>query len=60
MFGVPVQIRRNCDTVWIFSGMTDNLVFGMIMNQFGLNFKDWWNTYSELKFRDVLIIVFSS
>jgi hypothetical protein len=30
------------------------------MNQFGLNFKDWWETYSELKFRDVIIIYFSS
>jgi hypothetical protein len=39
--------------------MTDKLVFGMIMNQFGLNFKDWWETYSELNFRDVLIIDFS-
>jgi hypothetical protein len=56
MFGVPVQFRRNCYTVWIFAGMTDKLVFRMIMNQFGLNFKDWWETYSELKFRDVLII----
>jgi hypothetical protein len=60
MFGVPVQIRRNCDTVWIFAGMTDKLVFGMIMNQFRLNFKEWLKTYSELKFRDVLIIDFSS
>jgi hypothetical protein len=60
MFGVPIQIRRNCDTVWIFAGMTDKLVFGMIVNQFGLNFKDWWDIYSELKFRDVLIIDFSS
>jgi hypothetical protein len=58
MFGVPVQIRRNCDTVWIFVGMMDKLVFGMIVNEFELNFKDWWNTYSELKFRDVLIINF--
>jgi hypothetical protein len=60
MFGVPVQIRRNCDTVWIFAGMMGKLVFGMIMNQFGHNFKDWWEIYSELKFRDVLIIDFSS
>jgi hypothetical protein len=55
IFGIPVQIRRNCDTVWLFAGMTYKLVFGMIMNQFGLNFKDWWETYSELNFRDVLI-----
>jgi hypothetical protein len=56
MFGVPVQIRRNCDTVWIFVGTTDKLVFGMI----GINFKDWWDTFSELKFKNVLIIDFSS
>jgi hypothetical protein len=39
MFGVAVQIRRNCDSVWMFAGMTDKLVFGMIINKFGLNFK---------------------
>jgi hypothetical protein len=55
---MPVQIRKNCDTVWIFAGMTDKLVFGMIMNEFGLNFKDLWDTYSELKLREVLIIDF--
>jgi hypothetical protein len=60
IFGIPVQIRRNWDTVWLFAGMTDKLVFGMIMNQYGLNFKDWWETYSELNFRDIFIIDFSS
>jgi hypothetical protein len=45
MFGVPVQLRRNCDTVWIFAGMTDKLMFGKIINQFGLNFKDWWDIF---------------
>jgi hypothetical protein len=47
MFGVFVQIRKNCDTVWIFAGVTDKLVFGIIMNQFGLNFKNWWEKYSS-------------
>jgi hypothetical protein len=31
MFGIPVQIRINCDTVWLFAGMTDKLMFSMII-----------------------------
>jgi hypothetical protein len=27
IFGVPVQIRRNCDSVWLFAGMTDKMMF---------------------------------
>jgi hypothetical protein len=56
MFGVPVQIRRNCGSVWLFAGMTDKMMFSMIMNQVRLNGKDWWEEYSELNFRDVMII----
>jgi hypothetical protein len=40
--------------------MTDKMMFSMIMNQVGLNRKDWWEEYSELNFRDVMIIDFSS
>jgi hypothetical protein len=40
MFGISVQIRRNCDTVWLFAGMTDKIMFSMIMNQVGLNGRD--------------------
>jgi hypothetical protein len=60
MFRVPVQIRRNCDSVWLFAGMTDKMMFSMIINQVGLNGKDWWEEYSDLNFRDVMIIDFSS
>jgi hypothetical protein len=59
VFGIPVQIRRNCDTVWLFAALTDRTMFLMIMSQFGLNGKDLWETYSELNFRDVMIINFS-
>jgi hypothetical protein len=59
IFGVPVQIRRKCDSVWLFAEMTDKMMFSMIMNQIGLNGKDWWEEYSELNFRDVMIIDFS-
>jgi hypothetical protein len=60
IFGVPVQIRRNCDSIWIFAGMTDKVMFGMMMSQLGLNGKDLWENYSELNFRDVMIIDYSS
>jgi hypothetical protein len=60
MFGIPVQIRRNCDSTWIFAGMIDKIMFSMIMNQVGLNGRDWWETYNELNFRDVMIVDFSS
>jgi hypothetical protein len=60
IFGIPVQIRRNCDSVWLFAEMTDKIMFSMVMNQVGLNGKDWWETYSELNFRDVMIVDFSS
>jgi hypothetical protein len=40
--------------------MTDKIMFSMIMNQVGLNGRDWWETYNELNFRDVMIVDFSS
>jgi hypothetical protein len=40
IFGILVQIRRNCDPTWIFAGMTDKIMFSMIMNQVGLNGRD--------------------
>jgi hypothetical protein len=52
--------RRNCDSVWLFAGLTDRTMFSMIMSQFELNGKDWWETYSDLNFREVMIIDFSS
>jgi hypothetical protein len=37
VFGIPAQIRRNCDNVCLLAGMTDK-----IMLQIGLNGRDWW------------------
>jgi hypothetical protein len=56
VFGIPPQIKRNCDTVWIFAGMTDKSMFGMMMAQFGLDGKTYWDMYSQLNFRDVFLI----
>jgi hypothetical protein len=50
MFGIPVQIRRNCDSIWLFVGMIDKMMFSMIMSQLGLNGKDWWEEYSDLNY----------
>jgi hypothetical protein len=60
MFGVPVQIRTNCDSVWLFVGVTEKMMFSMIMSQVGFNGKDWWEDYSKLNFRDVMITDYSS
>jgi hypothetical protein len=60
MFRIPVQIRGNCDSVWLFAGMTYKTIFSMIMSQIGLNGRDWWENYSDLNFRDVMIADFSS
>jgi hypothetical protein len=40
--------------------MTDKTVISMIMSQVGLNGKEWWEEYSELSYRDVMIVDFSS
>jgi hypothetical protein len=42
MFGIPIQIRRNCDSVWLFAGITDKMMFSMIMSQVGLSGREWW------------------
>jgi hypothetical protein len=60
MFGIPVQIRRNCDSIWMFTGMTDKIMFSMIISQVGLSGRELWETYNELNFRDVMIVYFSS
>jgi hypothetical protein len=60
IYAQDVQIRRNCDSVWLFAGLTDKTKFSMIMGQFGLSGREWWEIYSELNFRDVMVIDFSS
>jgi hypothetical protein len=40
--------------------MIDKTMFSMIMSQVGLSGREWWETYNELNFRDVMIVDFSS
>jgi hypothetical protein len=36
--------------------MTDRTVFGIMMSQLGLNGKEIWAQYLNLRFRDILLI----
>jgi hypothetical protein len=56
LFGLPVQLRRNCDTIFLFAGMTDKLAFGMMLNQLGIRSLVKWEDYSKLPYRTVLVV----
>jgi hypothetical protein len=56
IFGIPVKIRRNCDAIWVFAGMTDRMAFGMMCSQLGLNSKTLWETYRRLPPRGAMIV----
>jgi hypothetical protein len=56
MYGVPVDIRRNCDTIFLFAGMTDKLVFGMMLTQLGIRDLLSWEMYNQLSYRGVVVI----
>jgi hypothetical protein len=56
IYGIPVQIRRNCDSVFIFAGMTDRMAFGMMLNQLGINGLINWETYRRIQYRGILLV----
>jgi hypothetical protein len=56
MYGVPVDIRRNCDTIFLFAGMTHRVMFGMMISQLGIRDLLTWDVYSQLGFRGVVVI----
>jgi hypothetical protein len=57
VFGVPVKIKRNCDSIWIFAGLTDRNAFGMMARQLGIDdIQETWESYRQLDYRDALII----
>jgi hypothetical protein len=61
VFGVPIKIKRNCDSIWIFAGLTDRNAFGMMARHLGIdNVQETWENYKELDYRDALIINYNS
>jgi hypothetical protein len=57
-FGIPPCIKRNIDTVWIFAGMTDRSMFGLMLRQFGVSTpsQNVWDFYSNLGFHDAMVL----
>jgi hypothetical protein len=57
IFSIPPQIKRNADTVWIFTGFTDKTMFGMLCKQLGSPIKtdELWDIYNDLEYRNALI-----
>jgi hypothetical protein len=58
-FGIPPCIKRNVDTVWIFAGMTDKSVFGLMLKQFGMTLpsNSVWEFYTNnLGFHDAMLL----
>jgi hypothetical protein len=60
IFSIPPQIKRNADSVWIFTGFTDKTMFGMMCKQLGSPIKsdELWEIYQELEYRNALIFVY--
>jgi hypothetical protein len=57
-FGIPPSIKRNVDTVWIFAGMTDRSMFGLMLRQFGVSIPSQkvWEFYSGLGLHDAMVL----
>jgi hypothetical protein len=55
-FGVPIQIRRNCDMIMLFAGLTDRMAFRMILTQLGINGRITFEEYNKLPYRSALLI----
>jgi hypothetical protein len=56
IFGVPVKVRRNCDSIWIFAGMNDKMAFGMMCSQLGVSARELWEDYRALPPRGAMIV----
>jgi hypothetical protein len=62
IFSIPPQIKRNADSVWIFTGFTDKTMFSMMCKQLGSPVKsdELWDIYEELDYRNAMIFVYDS
>jgi hypothetical protein len=57
--GIPVKVRRNIDSFWLFGGFKDKSLFNKIINQFypegTLDKLQIWNKYILMDNNDILI-----
>jgi hypothetical protein len=58
IYGVPPQLRRNLDSLWLFGGFTDKNMFDDIIKKYygRETVKDeLWDEYIHLKARDIML-----
>jgi hypothetical protein len=62
MYGIPAQLKRNADSVWIFAGMTDGTMFSHICRQLGAPIPPnvLWTMYNKLQEREIMIFEYSN
>jgi hypothetical protein len=56
-YSIPVKIRRNLDSLWLFGGFTDSSMFQRLLNSFspGQEHKEEvWEQYRELNVHDAI------
>jgi hypothetical protein len=54
---IPVKIRRNLDTLWLFGGFTDSSMFQRLLSSFSPGEEDKdeaWDQYHELHVYDAM------
>jgi hypothetical protein len=61
-FSLPPQLKRNADSIWLFSGFTDQTMFGILVRQLGspISSKELWDVYVDLEYRDVLLFDYTN
>jgi hypothetical protein len=56
-YSIPVKIRRNLDSLWLFGGFTDSNMFQILLNSFSPSEEDKekaWEQYRELYVHDAI------
>jgi hypothetical protein len=56
-YNIPVAIRRNIDSLWLFGGFKDESLFKKLMSQFSTgstNKQEPWEQYLELSVYDMM------
>jgi hypothetical protein len=60
LFSIPPQIKRNADSIWIFTGFTDKMMFNILCKQFGspVPAEELWDIYQQFEYRNAIIFVY--
>jgi hypothetical protein len=61
MYGIPPQIKRNADSIWIFAGFSDSTMFSHVCRQLGSPIPpdQLWLIYKSLHAREIMIFEYN-